>query len=149
MRTDRVPSALPSLARTVRGFELRERAGGGRFGVVYRAYQPSVGREAAVKVIRPEFVNDLEFVRRFEAEAQIVAQLEHPHIVPLYDFWRDPGGAYLVTRWMRGGSLRTALDRGPLDTGHAVDRAPPGRWRAQPCRTGTASSTATSSRRTS
>ena len=120
LRTDRVPSALPSLARTVRGFELRERAGGGRFGVVYRAYQPSVGREAAVKVIRPEYVNDPEFVRRFEAEAQVVAQLEHPHIVPLYDFWRDPGGAYLVTRWMRGGSLRAALDRGPLDTGHAV-----------------------------
>ena len=39
--------------------------------------------------------------------------LEHPHIVPLYDYWRDPDGAYLVTRWLRGGSLREALDRGP------------------------------------
>ena len=62
----------------------------------------------AVKVIRPEFVNRAEFVRRFEAEAHLVALLEHPHIVPLYDYWRDPDGAYLVTRWLRGGSLREA-----------------------------------------
>lgn len=111
LRTDRAPSLLPSLGRAVRGFELRERIGGGAFGVVYRAYQPSVGREAAVKVVRPELVNQTEFVQRFEAEAQVVAQLEHPHIVPLYDYWRDPDGAFLVTRWLRGGSLRAALDR--------------------------------------
>ncbi len=97
----------------MRGYELRERVGAGDFGIVYRAYQPSVGREVAVKVIRPEFVNRAEFVRRFEAEAHLVALLEHPHIVPLYDYWRDPDGAYLVTRWLRGGSLREALDRGP------------------------------------
>ena len=53
------------------------------------------------------------FIRRFEAEAQLVAQLEHPHVVPLYDYWREPDGAYLVMRWLRGGSLRQALDRGP------------------------------------
>ena len=74
---------------------MRERVGAGDFGIVYRAYQPTVGREVAVKVIRPEYVNKPEFVRRFEAEAHIVAQLEHSHIVPLYDFWREPDGAYL------------------------------------------------------
>ena len=112
---DRPPPRLPGagLGRSVRGYELREQVGGGDFGIVYRAYQPSVGREVAVKVIRPELVNQPAFVRLFEAEAQVVASLEHPHIVPLYDFWRDPDGAYLVMRWMRGGSLRRALDRGP------------------------------------
>lgn len=114
LRIDRpLPFPRTSFERTVRGYELREQMGGGEFGVVYRAYQPSVGREVAIKVIRPEFVNQPAFVRRFEAEAQLVAQLEHPHIVALYDYWRDPEGAYLVMRWLRGGALKDALDRGP------------------------------------
>ncbi len=105
-------AALRSFGRSVRGYELREQVGGGDFGVVYRAYQPSVGREVGIKVIRPELVNQAPFVRGFEAEAQLVAQLEHPHAVALYDYWRDPEGAYLVMRWLRGGSLRQALERG-------------------------------------
>ena len=94
LRIDRLPPPIPAGAfgRSVRGYELREQVGSGDFGVVYRAYQPSVGREVAIKVIRPELVNQPSFVRGFEAEAQLVAQLEHPHLVPLYDYWRDPGG---------------------------------------------------------
>ena len=86
--------------------------GAGDFGIVYRAYQPSVGREVAVKVIRPEFVNRAEFVRRFEAEAHLVALLEHPHIVPLYDYWRTRRGLSgdpLAAGWV----VAEALDRGP------------------------------------
>jgi WD40 repeat protein/serine/threonine protein kinase/DNA-binding SARP family transcriptional activator len=114
LRIDRLPPfPRTSFEKIVRGYELREQVGGGEFGVVYRAYQPSVGREVAIKVIRPEFVNQPAFVRRFEVEAQLIAQLEYPHIVALYDFWRDPEGAYLVMRWLRGGALRDALDRGP------------------------------------
>jgi WD40 repeat protein/DNA-binding SARP family transcriptional activator len=115
LRIDRLPPAIPpgAFGRSVRGYELREQMGGGDLGVVYRAYQPSVGREVAVKVIRPELVNEPSFVRGFEAEAQLVAQLEHPHLVPLHDYWRDPEGAYLVMRWLRGGSLQQALERGP------------------------------------
>ena len=115
LRIDRLPPAiLPgAFGRSVRGYELREQVGGGDLGVVYRAYQPSVGREVAIKAIRPELVNQPSFVHGFEAEAQQVAQLEHPHLVPLYDYWRDPEGAYLVMRWLRGRSLRQALERGP------------------------------------
>src|SRR3954454_10975804 len=115
LQVDRLSTsaALRPFGRWVRGYELREQAGVGDFGVVYRAYQPSVGREVAIKVIRPELVNQAPFVRGFEAEAQLVAQLEHPHVVALYDYWRDPEGAYLVMRWLRGGSLRQALERGP------------------------------------
>ena len=100
-------------SRSLRGYELRDRIGEGDYGFVYRAFQPSVGREVAIKVIRPEYVNQAAFVRRFEAEAQVVAQLEHPHAVPLFDFWRDPEGAYLVMPLLRGGSLSDALRRGP------------------------------------
>ena len=83
----------------------------GGYATVYRATQTSAFREVAVKVILPAYANHPEFIRRFEAEAQIVARLEHPHIVPLYDFWREPDGAYLVMRYMRGGSLDAALSR--------------------------------------
>jgi len=57
-----------------------------------------VGREVAIKIILPEYANQPDFIRRFVAEAQLVAQVEHLHIVPLYDYWREPGGAYLVMR---------------------------------------------------
>ena len=90
--------------------------GEGAFGTVYQSTQPGVGREVAVKVIRADLADDPAFVRRFEAEAQLVAHLEHPHIVPLYDFWREPGGAYLVFRLLRGGNAEQAARRdGPWE----------------------------------
>ncbi|MFW2382248.1 MAG: extracellular solute-binding protein [Acidimicrobiales bacterium] len=114
----RDPGARPGLA--VRGYELREKIGSGAFGVAYRAYQPAVGREVAIKVIQPELANDPNFIRRFEAEAQLVAKLEHPNIVPLYDYWREPGAAYLVMRLMRGGSLADVIDQSALSSERAV-----------------------------
>ncbi|MDT8306570.1 MAG: protein kinase, partial [Anaerolineae bacterium] len=96
-----------------RGYELKERIGEGAYGAIYRAVQPAIQREVAVKVIRRKYSDDPEFIRRFETEAQTVARLEHPYIVPLYDYWRDPEGAYLVMRYMRGGSLLSELRRGP------------------------------------
>ena len=105
---------------SVRGYELHERIGEGDFGVVYRAYQSSVGRQVAIKVIRPEYANRASFIRQFEAEAQVIAQLGHPHIVSLYDYWRDPEGAYLVMPFMRGGSLADGLSRGPWNVGPAL-----------------------------
>ena len=104
---------LESRAPMIRGYQIREQIGEGSFGAVYRAHQPQVGREVAIKVILPQYANQPDFIRRFEAESQLVARLEHPHIVPLYDYWREPDGAYLVMRWLRGGSLSTALRRGP------------------------------------
>src|SRR5262245_28414733 len=100
--------------RAVRGYALRERLGIGGFGAVYRAAQSSIKREVALKIILPRFANHPEFIRRFEAEAQFVARLEHPYIVPRYDYWREPNSACLVMRYMRGGSLASALRDGPL-----------------------------------
>jgi WD40 repeat protein/serine/threonine protein kinase/DNA-binding XRE family transcriptional regulator len=99
--------------RAIRGYRLGERIGSGGFGAVYRAVQPQVERDVAVKIILPRFADQPEFIRRFEAEAQLIARLEHPHIVPLYDYWREPGVAYLVMRLLRGGSLYTLLQQGP------------------------------------
>ncbi|MFQ5923594.1 MAG: protein kinase, partial [Anaerolineales bacterium] len=101
--------------QTIKGYKLQERIGAGGFGAVYRADQATVGREVAIKIILPGFTNHPDFIRRFEAEAQMVARLEHIHIAPLYDYWRDPQGAYLVMRYLRGGNLSGALKQGPFD----------------------------------
>jgi WD40 repeat protein/serine/threonine protein kinase len=98
-----------------------EQIGAGGFGMVFRAYQASVGREVALKIIRPAFASEPAFIRRFEREAQLIARLEHPFIVPLYDYWRDPEGAYLVMRWLRGGSLQERLRKRRPALTEAVD----------------------------
>jgi WD40 repeat protein/serine/threonine protein kinase len=104
------------VGKEIRGYHLQSLIAQGGFGQVYRAHQASVDRDVAIKVIHPQYASQPQFVRRFELEAQLVAQLEHPHIVPLIDYWRDPEGAYLVMRLLRGGSLTDLMDRlsGPL-----------------------------------
>src|SRR5436190_20129788 len=104
----------------VKSYHLQEHIGEGMLGVVYRATQEGIAREVAIKLIRPAYANQPAFVRRFDAEAQIIARLEHPHIVPLYDYWRDPSGAYLVMRYIRSGSLLDAVQAGPLPLTTAV-----------------------------
>ncbi len=99
------------VGRKIRGYELKEMIGAGGFGVVYRAYQPAVEREVAIKSILPIHANDPEFVRRFEREARYIARLEHLHIIPIYDYWREPEGAYLVMRYLRGGNLLTSIQQ--------------------------------------
>ena len=112
--------------KTIKGYELITRLGEGAYGAVYSATQPQVKREVAIKIILPEYANRPDFIRRFEAEAQLVAQLEHIHIVPLYDYWREPGGAYLVMRLMKGGSVEASLRESgpwePADAARLVDQ---------------------------
>ena len=102
------------------GLRAHRRAGRGPFGTVHRAVQPAVGREVAVKVVRPALADDPDFVRSFDGEARLVARLEHPHIVPLYDYWREPaGGAYLVMR------LPAGREPGSCEAGHRAVAARP------------------------
>ena len=109
----------------IRGYELREMVNEGDYAAVYRAYQPMAGRNVAIKIINPQVANQPDFIRRFEFEAQLVATLEHPFIVPLYDFWREPDCAFLVMRWLPGGSLQDDLEQGPWElasAGHLLDQ---------------------------
>lgn len=110
-RIARRDASVGSGARPLRGYELAERLGEGAFAVVHRGVQPGVSRDVAIKIIRSELADRPEFVRRFEAEAQLVARLEHPNIVPIHDFWREPGAAYLVMRFLRGGTAEQSLRR--------------------------------------
>lgn len=109
-----------SPGQSLRAYRLIERVGEGAFAVVWRGLQPSLDREVAVKQIRSQYANNPEFIRRFDAEAHLIARLEHPHIVPLHDYWREPGSAYLVMRWLRGGTLGDRLPTRPLSVEEAL-----------------------------
>src|SRR5438309_588770 len=99
----------------VGSYEIVERLGGGGMAVVYRAVQQPLGREVALKALSPELFQDDGFVKRFEAEAKTLAKLDHPNILPIYDFELGEGLAYLTMPLIRGGTLRDILNRGPLD----------------------------------
>jgi DNA-binding SARP family transcriptional activator len=105
---------LDTLAGTaLRGYRLGAAIGDGPHSTVYRAIQPGVGREVALKAISGPIIDAPDFIRNFDRQAQFVSQLEHPHVVPLYDFWREPSGAYLVMRLLPA-NLTSHLDSGPL-----------------------------------
>ena len=105
---------------SVRGYELRNRVAEDSTSHTYRAFQTTVGREVSIKVIRPELANDPDFIRRFESEAQVVASLEHPQIVPVFDYWREPDAAYLVMRRFGHGTLADTLAAGSMRTSAAI-----------------------------
>lgn len=97
------------LGQTINGYEIYEQIGFGGQGAVYKAREIAVGRDVAIKVILPAFSDTPAFIQRFETEASLIAQLEHPHIIPLYSYWRDETGAFLVMRYLGQGSLRSKL----------------------------------------
>lgn len=101
-------------------YEIREIIGRGGMATVYAAYDPHFEREVAIKVLPPEFLNDWQFRARFEREARTIAGLEHPAIVPVYDFGEFEGRLFLVMRLMSGGSLADKIKGGPLSLTEAV-----------------------------
>jgi len=96
-------------------YEIVERLGGGGMAVVYRAVQQPLGREIALKALSSELFQDEGFVKRFETEAKTLAKLDHPNILPIYDFEVMDGNTFLTMPLIRGGTLRDVLNRGPLD----------------------------------
>jgi hypothetical protein len=103
-------------------YRIEQVLGRGGMGAVYRARDMRLDRLVALKVVRPELLEDGDARRRFKREAQIVARLQHPGIVSIFDFGTLPGGgAYLVMELVRGEDLRRVLHReGRLDTARAV-----------------------------
>ena len=81
---------------------------------VYRAHQPNIGRDVAIKVIRANLIRDEKTVQRFQREARLIARLEHPHILPVYDFDGAHDPPYIVMRYLDGGTLKDVVRRGVL-----------------------------------
>ncbi|MEO1290996.1 MAG: serine/threonine-protein kinase [Chloroflexota bacterium] len=85
------------------------------FGEVYLAKQKVINRDVAIKVILPLYANREDFIRRFDFEAELIANLENPYVVPIYDYWRDPtAGAYLVMRYIKDNLADHLYDNGAL-----------------------------------
>jgi tetratricopeptide (TPR) repeat protein len=95
-------------------YRIIEQLGQGGMATVFKAYHPALDRYVAIKVLHPAFKEDPNFLARFQREARIVAKLEHPHIVPVYDFSEHKGMAYLVMRYVEGETLKARLTGEPL-----------------------------------
>ncbi len=95
-------------------YEIKSVLGRGGMAMVYLARQTSMDRDVAIKVMARELADDEQFVARFEHEAQVIARLQHPHILPVIDFGREGKSIYIVMRLVRGGSLDDRLRGGPL-----------------------------------
>ncbi|HKJ56026.1 MAG TPA: BTAD domain-containing putative transcriptional regulator [Nitriliruptoraceae bacterium] len=96
----------------VRGYRLGERLGSGRDGTVHAARLPGVDRDLVVRVVPADLADRADVVRSFEATLRRVAALHHDAIVPIDDHWREPGGAWIVMRRLRGGTLADRLAEG-------------------------------------
>ncbi|MGH2523346.1 MAG: serine/threonine-protein kinase, partial [Anaerolineales bacterium] len=90
------------------------RLSAGGMAVVYRAYQSGVDRYVALKVLPQYFARDSQLAGRFEQEARVLAKLQHPHILPLFDFGQARGYSYIVTPLIQSGSLAKRLQGQPL-----------------------------------
>lgn len=102
-------------------YELLARIGGGGMALVYKARDILLNRFVAVKVLRQQFVNDDDFVRRFRREAQAAASLSHPNIVSIYDVGQDEDTHYIVMEYVDGHNLNEIIrDRAPLQVEEAV-----------------------------
>src|SRR3990172_257122 len=99
---------------TVGPYRITEQLGSGGMATVFKAYHASLDRYVAIKVLHPAFKGDPGFLARFQREARVVAKLEHPHIVPVYDFSDHEGQPYLVMRYIEGDTLKARLARGSL-----------------------------------
>lgn len=83
-----------------------ERIGHGGMGVVYRAEQVPLGRTIALKILRPDLVQDQAFADRFQREAQLLGKLQHPNIVNIFDFGQAHDLFYLIMEYVEGANLR-------------------------------------------
>ena len=102
-------------------YEIKAELGRGGMATVYRGYDPRFEREVAIKFLPPELIHsDPQFRVRFEREAKIIAQLEHPSIVPVYDVGEENGQPYFVMRYMSGGSLSERIKAGVFSVGDAL-----------------------------
>lgn len=95
-------------------YELQSIIGRGGMALVYRARQINLSRDVAVKIIGGQAVGKADFIARFKREADLIARLEHPHILPIYDYGQEGEFLYLVLRLMEGGSLDRRILGHPL-----------------------------------
>ena len=102
-------------------YDIKSLIGQGGMSTVYLGYDPRSQREVAIKILPPYYLHSTKFRERFEREAYMIALLEHPAIVPVYDMGEEDGQPYIVMRYMSGGSLGDKLKKGPIPLREAME----------------------------
>ncbi len=95
-------------------YEILDEIARGGMATVYRARQGSIGRDVAIKVLPAKFTHDQNFIERFNREVEVIAQLQHPHILPVYDYGEYDGMPYIVMAFITGGTLTDIINDGPM-----------------------------------
>lgn len=101
-------------------YRIIEQLGQGGMATVYKAYHPSLDRYVAIKVLHQAFLEDASFHARFQREARVVARLEHPNIVPIYDYAEYDGQPYLVMKFIEGDTLKARMQSAPLTSEEVI-----------------------------
>ena len=104
-------------------YEVLSPLGAGGMGEVYRARDPRLGRDVAIKVLPEDATADPERLRRFELEARAVGALSHPNLLALFDTGRHEGAPFIVFELLEGTTLRACLGGGALPSPKALDYA--------------------------
>jgi serine/threonine protein kinase len=110
-----------AIGENVGPYRIIEQLGQGGMATVFKAYHPALDRYVAIKVLHPAFKEEPNFLSRFQREARVVARLEHPNIVPIYDFAEHKGQPYLVMKFIEGQTLKARLNEKPLTKEEAVE----------------------------
>ena len=105
-----------TIGENIGPYRIVEQLGQGGMATVYKAYHASLDRYVALKALHPAFNEDKTFAARFQREARVVAKLEHPNIVPIYDYAEHEGRPYLVMKYIEGDTLKARLNQGPLSS---------------------------------
>jgi serine/threonine protein kinase len=112
---------LNLIGRTLGGFEILEELGRGGMSVVYKARQQAPNRIVALKMLAPQLSLHSNHVQRFHQEANSIAALQHPHIVPIYTVGEDQGFHFLAMQYIQGETLRDLMQReGPLSLERSI-----------------------------
>ncbi len=114
-----------AIGENVGPYRVIAQLGSGGMATVYKAYHAALDRHVAIKVMHAAFKEDPNFLARFQREARIVARLEHPHIVPIYDYSEHEGQPYLVMRFIEGDTLKARLQTGPMTIAQVIDISRP------------------------
>jgi tRNA A-37 threonylcarbamoyl transferase component Bud32 len=110
-----------NVGENVGPYRIIEQLGQGGMATVYKAYHAALDRYVTIKALHPAFGEDQSFLARFQREARLVAKLEHPNIVPVYDYSEHEGRPYLVMKFIEGDTLKARLAKGPL-TSSEIER---------------------------
>jgi serine/threonine protein kinase len=104
----------PLIGKTLGSFEILEAIGQGGMALVYKARQPAMNRIVALKVLSSPMMVNPAFLARFKQEAQMIASLEHTHILPVFDMGEQDGWVFIAMRYMSHGTLTTRIAQGPI-----------------------------------